>query len=132
VTVDFTGIWNANLAKSKLFGPPPKSIAVKIKHSDPELQQAILLTKLDGSQQRLTFQCSTNGDPDKSRLNDNAIRGHAGWQGNELVIETWVQAGTAEMYFRDCWSISPDGQTLSMEHRNDALAGQITVLERAG
>jgi hypothetical protein len=36
------------------------------------------------------------------------------------------------MHFCDYWSLSPNGQTLSMEHRNDDLAGQKTVLERAG
>jgi hypothetical protein len=27
------------------------------------------------------------------------------------------------------WSLSSDGQTLTMEHRNDDLAGQLTVLD---
>jgi hypothetical protein len=48
------------------------------------------------------------------------------------VIESWMRFGTREMYFCDCWALSPDGQSLSMEHREDDLAGQLTVFDRAG
>ena len=40
-------------------------------------------------------------------------------------------SGTREMYFCDCWFLSPDAQTLSIEHRKDDLAGQLTVLDKA-
>jgi hypothetical protein len=65
-------------------------------------------------------------------LNGQTIRGKACWVGNELVIESWMQFGDRELHFRDCRSLTENGQTLVMEHRDDALAGQATVLERAG
>jgi hypothetical protein len=34
--------------------------------------------------------------------------------------------------FRDYWSLSDDGATLTMAHRDDDLAGQTTVLKRLG
>jgi hypothetical protein len=79
-----------------------------------------------------TVKCWTNGEQDKNLLNDRAVRGHARWEGEELVIESWMHFGTREMHFCDCWSLSPDRQTLSMEHRKDDLAGQLTVLDRTG
>jgi hypothetical protein len=129
--INFTGGWTANLRKSKLLGPPPKAILVKIEQSALELQEEILVTKLDGSEDRVVFKCFINGEQDKSLLNGRPVRGCARWEGNQLVIESWMQVGTREMHFCDCWSLSPDKQTLIMEHRNDDLAGQITILDRA-
>jgi hypothetical protein len=60
----------------------------------------------------------------------NSIRGSARWEGDELIIESWIRLGTREMHFCDCWSLSSDGRTLTMEHRNDDLAGQLTILDR--
>jgi hypothetical protein len=48
------------------------------------------------------------------------------------MFESRMQSGTRESHFYDCWSLSPNGQTLWMEHRDDDLAGQMTVLDRAG
>lgn len=129
---NFTGTWDANLSKSRFLGPAPKAISVKIEHSDPELREEILATKFDGSEELVVFKCWTNGEQDKSLLNGRAVRGGARWEGEALIIESWMQFGTREMHFCDCWSLSPDGQTLSMEHRKDDLAGQLTVLDRAG
>jgi hypothetical protein len=131
MSVNFTGTWNATLSKSRFLGPPPKAISIKIKHSDSELEEKIVVTKTDGSEERVVFKCRTNGEQDGSILNGRAVRGSARWEGEELVIESWIQFGSRDMHFCDCWSLSPDGQTLSMEHRNDDLHGQLTVLERA-
>ena len=132
MSVNFTGTWNANLSKSRFLGPSPKTLSVKIEHSDPELQEEILVTNGDGSEERVVFKCWTDGEQDGSLLNGVAVRGGGRWDGEELVIESRIQFGTREMHFCDCWSLSPDGQTLSMEHREDDLAGQLTILDRAG
>jgi hypothetical protein len=128
--VDFTGIWRADLSASKLFGPPPKAITVTIAHSEPDLRQEIVMTKDDGSEQRITFRCVTNGEPDQCLFDGKDVPGRAHWRGEELVIELWMREGPSELYLCDCWSLSRDGQTLTMEHRNDALAGQVVVLRR--
>ncbi len=118
------------MSASKLLGPAPKAITVTIEHSDPELQQEILVTKEDGREQRIVFRCRTNGEPGQCLLDGKEIRGSPRWRGDELVIEIWSQEGAHELYLCDCWSLSTDGQTLTMQHRNDALAGQVAVLHR--
>jgi len=130
MSVDFTGSWKADLSRSKLLGVQPKAMTVDIAHSEPELRQEIVVTREDGSDERITFRCRTNGEPHQCRFNGNEVRGSAHWQGEQLVIEMWMQHGEREFYLWDCWSLSADGQTLTMEHRNDALAGQIAVLRR--
>jgi hypothetical protein len=130
MSVNFIGVWKANLQKSRFLGTLPKAILVKIEQSAVELQEDILVTKLDDSEDRVIFKCCINGGQDRNLLNGRPVRGSARWEGDRLVIESWMQFGTREMHFCDCWSLSPDKQTLIMEHRNDDLAGQITILDR--
>jgi hypothetical protein len=131
MNIDFTGIWRANLLKSKLLGPAPQAITITIAHSDPELHQGIVVVKEDGNEERLLFNCSTNGKPGHASLNGNPVDGTASWKVKELAIKLRMQSGTREITLHDYWSLSPDGNTLTMEHRDDALAGQITILEKS-
>jgi hypothetical protein len=129
MSANFSGAWKADLARSRFLGPPPTALTAQIEHSDPGLQMEMLVAKADGSEDRVAFQCWTNGEQGKSLLNGRAVRGSARWEGKELVIESWAQIGTREMHFYDCWSLSADGQILTMEHRKGDLAGQIVVLD---
>jgi|SRR5579862_1240277 len=131
MSVNFAGIWNADLRKSRLLGPCPRAISLRIEHRDIELQEELLVSKLDGEEYRVTFKCRIDSE-DQCLLNGKPIRGSARWVGEELLIESWIQLGNREMHFCDFWSLSPEGQTLSMEHRNDDLAGQITIFDRIG
>jgi len=80
----------------------------------------------------LYFKCRTDGEPGNSLLNGRPIDGSASWEGRELVIKSRMRSGARELNFRDFWSLSADRKSLSMEHRDDDLAGQITILDRAG
>jgi hypothetical protein len=130
MTVDFSGTWNTNLYQSRLIGPIPKAISIKVEQSEVELREEVLVTKLDGSEDRLVFQCRLNGEKNRNTLNGKPIRGGARWDGEELIIESWMQLVGRKMHFCDRWSLSSDRQTLIMEHREGDLAGQITVLDR--
>ena len=66
-------------------------MTITIAHSEPDLHQEIVVTKEDGSEQRIAFRCRTNGEPDQCRLDGQEVRGSAHWQGDELVIELWMQ-----------------------------------------
>ena len=132
MSVNFTGVWNADLGKSRFLGASPKAILLKIEQSDSELEQEVVVTKLDGSEDRAVFRCWLNGDQDRNSLNGIPVRGGARWERGELVIESWIRFGVREMHFCDCWSLSSDQRTLIMEHRNDDLAGQVMVLDRVG
>lgn len=127
---NFAGIWNADLSRSRFIGPSPKGMTVKISHNEPELTQEILVTRPDGSVETVVFMCRTDGKQGASQLNGNEVRGNARWQGDNLVIESWIQAGERTVHLRDHWSLSSDEKTLSMAHINDDLAGQLTVFYR--
>jgi catechol 2,3-dioxygenase-like lactoylglutathione lyase family enzyme len=105
-------------------------MTIRIEHSDSQLVEEITLTKPDGTEDRLVFQCVINGQKTTNLLNGMEVSGCSRWEGDELIIESWIKSGQRERYFCDCWSLSADGRNLTMEHRNDDLAGQIVVLER--
>jgi hypothetical protein len=130
MSADFTGVWTANLRKSRFLGPSPKAVSVKIEQSDANLLEELVVEKFDGSEDRVVLQCWINSEQDRHLLNGSPIRGNATWEGDKLVIESWVQFGAREMHFRDCWFLSSDRQILTMEHRDDDLAGQLTILDR--
>lgn len=105
------------------------AMVILIEQSESELREEILLTSPHGTKQGRVFMCPI-GSEQNAALNGAPILARAGWQGSELVIETWLPMGERQAHFCDYWSLSSDGQTCIMEHRNDDLHGQRTVLER--
>jgi hypothetical protein len=126
---DFTGVWELNLERSILRGPTPKRIVMQIEHREPRLVQQIHFTSAVGVEKRMTFAYETGAETTNS-LGGAPVRTSARWEGEELVIESRVTTPCREVHFEDHWSVSDDGRTLTMAHRNDDLAGQISVLEK--
>ena len=89
------------------------------------------MTNADGTEQRMTFRFETGAET-TNPIGGATARTRARWEGTELVIESWMKTPAREAYFKDHWSLSEDGRTLTMAHRDDDLAGQISVLEKGG
>jgi hypothetical protein len=130
MTSNFSGAWNADLAKSRFLSPVPKAITAQIDHAENHLRAAITSVKPDGAENTVVFTCRTTGEDGHTTLDGKTIRGRANWDNDELIIECWLQLGDRELYLRDCWSLIENGQILIMEHRDDSLSGQRSVLER--
>jgi hypothetical protein len=128
---DLSGLWRADLERSKLLGLAPKALSAKINHSDPALDVEMLITKADGSEDRLRFGGLTTDEEVTNQVSGAQMRSRLRWVGTELLIESWMKLGGREAHFCDYWSLSGDGLALTMEHRDDDLAGQITLFERA-
>jgi hypothetical protein len=118
-----------NFQRSILRGPAPKQILMKIEHREPRLIQQIHFTDVGGREQRITFRYETDAET-TNFVGQATARTHACWEGTELVIESRMKTSGREVHFKDHWSLSDDGQTLTMAHRDDDLAGQISVLEK--
>jgi hypothetical protein len=126
---NFTGIWKLNLEKSTIRGALPKQVLMNIEHRDPTVIQQILSTDQNGAQQRQIFTCRIGAET-KNSVGGIELQSGSQWNGQELVIESRMNARGREFYFKDHWSISKDGRTLTMAHRDDDLAGQISILEK--
>jgi hypothetical protein len=90
----------------------------------------MLISKADGGEDRVRFSALTTGEEVTKQVSGAQMRSRLRWAGRELLIESWMKLGGHEAHFCDYWSLSDDGQTLTMEHRDD-LAGQVTLFERA-
>lgn len=130
MTSDLSGIWKADLHKSRLLGTTPKAVTVKITHTEHELIAEMIIADHDGGEHVLSFRGPTTGEEVTNRVLGTDWRSQLRWEGSELLIESWVNQVGREMHFRDYWSVSNDGDTLTMEHRDDDLAGQITILRK--
>lgn len=126
---NFSGVWKLNLKKSVMRGPMPKQMLVNIEHRDLTVIQQIRSTDAKGGEQRQVFTCRI-GTESKNSMGGVEFRSSARWNGAELVIESRMSARGRDFYFKDHWSLSAGRRTLTMEHRDDDLAGQIAVLEK--
>lgn len=91
----------------------------------------MVITLPDGAEHSLEFKGPTTGAEVLNLVNGQQWRSQMRWMGKELLIESWVDTGGRQCHFRDFWFLSDDGQSLTMEHREDDLKEQITVLEKA-
>ena len=123
---DFSGLWQADLAASTLRGDLPTHVFVQIEHRAPKLIQEMHVTRKDGTESSVKFTYDTSGRETTNGQVSSLLR----WVGAELLIESWMETKDRVFHFKDYWSLSPDGDTLTMAHRDDDLAGQTSVLRR--
>jgi hypothetical protein len=128
---DFSGVWRVNLDKSTFHGQPPRELLVKIEHVDPALIQTMRIVAADGREQRQTFIYETTGRESTNKMGDNEVLTRARWNGAELIIDSVMKTPTRTYHFSDHWSLSADRRVLQMAHRDDDLAGQVAILEKA-
>ena len=127
---DISGLWRANLANSTILGPIPRAMSATIYHAEPELRVEMVLTRPDETVVRMTSRFLTTGEEVSNPIYGTPMRSRSQWVERELLIESRFTLKGKEWHTRDFWSLSEDGQTLIMEHRDDDLAGQIARLER--
>jgi hypothetical protein len=127
---NFSGVWQLNVEKSVVRGEAPMKTFMKIDHAKSKIIQRVLVTHRDGTEAFVVFNYDT-GDETINGIGTETVRSRAHWEGPELVIESWLKSKDRELRLVDYWSISSDGKTLTMAHRDDALAGQISVLDPA-
>ena len=105
-------------------------MSASIHHADPELRVEMVLTKPDGTVVRTASRFLTTGEEVTNPVYGTRMRSSCQWVDGELLVESWVVLRDRDWHTRDFWSLSEDGQTLTIEHRDGDLAGQITRLER--
>lgn len=111
-------------------GPALRRSLVKIEHREPKLMQMVAAWYATGAEARLKFEYTTDGAESINSIAGSSVCTRAHWVGEELVIESSMEAAGRTLHFKDCWSLSNGGRRLTMEHRDDDLAGQISVLDR--
>jgi len=132
VPPDFSGIWQMNLGKSTILGSKPQWMLVKIERQGANLVQDMLVKYENAAEVRIVFTYDMAGKETVNSLRGAPVRTRVHWEGSVLVIESAMKVADREVRLRDYWSLSADDQTLTMAHPDDDLAGQTSVLEKAG
>lgn len=123
---NFSGLWYGDVEHSTFQGEQPARIVAKIDHNGLHLTVEMQVTYKDGRESAMTFHIDTGG----KETTNGAVRSKTRWVGEELLIESWMAAKDRPLHFKDYWSLSADGATLTMAHRDDHLDGQISILRR--
>lgn len=99
-------------------------------HADPDLRVDMTIISADDATTRMRFGARATNEPIASTVLGSEWVTRSRWVGDELLIESHVSQSGRRMHFCDYWSVSNDGRRLRMEHRDDDLAGQVTILDR--
>ena len=122
---NFSGEWKLNVSKSE-FGPipAPDKRTDKITHQDPKLKSTISSSGQGGD---ITYDMnySTDGGETSNDIRGNTMKSVAKWEGDTLVIQSKVKFGDNDIEFRDKWTLSEDGKTLTVNRHIKAAQGEV-------
>ncbi len=129
-TPNFTGVWKANIEKSKFNGPPPTEYLVIFD------QQGSKLTEQTGTfgprgEQRASYTYDTDGKPSMNSFRGLPMRTQASWSDGTLVLDAKVAGRPASI--NEKYALSSDGNTLTISQSmtaNGKTMEQTLVLEK--
>ena len=126
---NFSGVWKANLEKSKLAGgPKPTSYLVIIEQSGPKITQKIGVWDQRGSERRstLSFDLSSGAKPSINSEHGLPMRTKVSWEGEVLVLDSQIVGGRAPVKRHETWSL--EGETLTISGANTVRNQSMTTL----
>ncbi|MFN7997873.1 MAG: hypothetical protein U0Q18_29910 [Bryobacteraceae bacterium] len=130
---NFTGTWKMDPAKSDLkSGPAPEARLDRITYEEPNLKDTITQS-MRGRESTYDMNYSTDGTATTNLVRGNQMKSVARWEGEELVVDTKGSVAGRGVTFKDRWSISADGKTLTLQrHLNTPLGegDQTLVFDR--
>jgi hypothetical protein len=112
-TPNLSGVWKANLEKSKLNGPVPNSYLVIIDQQASKLEE---ITGMYGArgEQRASFTYNLDGKPSMNSFRGLPMRVQASWEGGTLVLDAKI-AGPHPASVKEKYTLSSDGNTLTVD-----------------
>jgi hypothetical protein len=127
---DFSGTWKLNAGKSD-FGPvpAPDSLIEKIAHQDPSLKMNVAAT--GGMQGDMTYDVSytTDGKECVNKVGENEFKSMLNWDGNALAVDSKGTFGGNDITFKDRWTLSDDGKTLTVTRHLTSPMGEADMKE---
>lgn len=112
-TPNFSGVWKADLGKSKLNGPAPSDYLMILEQQDGKLVESVGVYTQRG-EQRSKFTFKTDGSPSINSFHGLTMRTQASWSGGTLVLDSKLAADKPGSV-NEKYSLSPDGKTLTVE-----------------
>lgn len=123
-TPNLTGVWKANIEKSKFNGPPPTEYLVIFDQQGSKLTEQTRSLGPRG-EQRASFTYNTDGKPSMNSFQGLPMRTQASWSGSILMLEAKVAGRPATI--SEKYELSSDGNTLTI---TSALTSDGKTMER--
>jgi hypothetical protein len=114
----YSGVWKADMTKSKFAGRPPAGELIIIEQTGAELTQTVGESSPRG-EYRSHFTYKTDGTESKNSLRGLPMKSTATLSGGTLTIESHV-AGAHPAVIHQKWTLSPDGKTLELNGTTSA------------
>jgi hypothetical protein len=122
-----------NVPRSELAGQrPPQSKVQRLEHKGMDL-----VVTIDEINERGTVhgvaRYTTDGQDSINDVLGSSMTSSIGWEGNVMVMRTWGKFGNADIMLIDRWSLSPDGETLTIARRfqgHGRVVDQTLVFDR--
>ena len=95
--------------------PAPDLFVRSIKHKDPSLE---ITTHQKGARGESTTELkyTTDGKPAANTIRGAEAKGTARWEGERLVIESWLPVQGMEIKGKETWALSDGGKTLTIRN----------------
>ena len=121
---DYSGTWKLDVAKSD-FGmlPGPTSRTDVITHKDPTLTNHVT-TEGDQGKLDYTVSYSTDGKEATNTVGERVSKSTAKWDGNNIVINTKLKFGDADVEIVSTWVLAADGKTLTVSAHITSTMGE--------
>ena len=111
---DLTGVWKADLAKSKVAGQAPQSIVMILEQKDDKLTELTGTTTARGEARiNLTYSLAS-GKTSTNQYRGAYMRSTAAWKDGVLVVDSKI-ANTKPQALMAKYTPSADGNTLTVE-----------------
>jgi hypothetical protein len=108
-----SGVWKANLEKSKLNGPQPSLYLMILEQQDSKLSEKLAVQGNHG-EQRSSFTFNTEGKPSINAFRGLPMRTTAAWNAGILVLDSKI-AGPHPATVNEKYTLSADGNTLTLD-----------------
>jgi hypothetical protein len=124
---NFSGEWKLNVDKSE-FGPmpPPTSMTMKIDHSDPNMTVATAVASSQGDMS-IDAKYTTDGKESTNSMGPMEAKSTMTWDGDDLAVNTKLDAGGTEIVIKGKWMLSADGKTLTQASHLTSPQGEVDL-----
>ena len=124
---DYSGHWVVDLAKSD-FGmvPPPTKMERDIEHKDPDMSIKSLQVGERG-EFKTESKYTTDGKEATIKMRNREVKVKAVWDGAKLKVNSKFEFTGSEATQDETWSISEDGNTLTIENAIKLPQGEFTT-----
>lgn len=123
-TPNLTGVWKADLEKSKFAGPPPSDYLMIVDQQGSTLKETTGLTSHMG-EYRSSAAYNTSGEESSNMYRGLAVKSKAHWDGNTLVVESSVP-GEHPATISEKYTLSEGGKILTIETTTNANGKETT------